>query len=206
MKKIFSVLITLLLAAAMFSGCCAFYNSSGGESQDGGSSALTQGEVSGDGALADNREEAEESADNSSGDDQEQGEASNSDADQPQNSDDNEQNSSAPIQGDVSAYIVGNWAPYTAVDSESGEKVSLKAVFGSDFNFGGTLSLNADGSFESNISGRRSGNYAVEDMTVVLTYDDGNTDTLSLTGYPDNSKLEQTVFSGGKEYTVGYAR
>ncbi|MCQ4023180.1 MULTISPECIES: hypothetical protein [unclassified Ruminococcus] len=107
---------------------------------------------------------------------------------------------------EINEAFVGSWSPYAAYD-ESGEKVSLKSIFGDSFSFGGTITFNSDGSFESNLTneeGKQSGSFTTDDATLSLVYSDGQEVTMTLTGYPNSPTLEQQTESDGVKCTVYY--
>lgn len=152
-------------------------------------------------------------ADNQDYDDTESDDNGENDADSDEDADtDNDSenseadgDSSSDVDGENFASVAGTWVPYSAYDAQSDEKASLKTVFGADFNFGGSITLEKDGSFESNLTGNQSGSYTLADDTLTLTYDNGETAEMTLTDESDKITLEQTVVTDSGEYKVYYS-
>lgn len=120
---------------------------------------------------------------------------------------DGEESGSDSQPQEINEAFVGTWAPYAAYDADE-NKVSLTDIFGDNFNFGGSITLNSDGSFESNLTSdkdRQSGSFTTSDNTATLVYGDGEEVTMTLTGYPNSSTLEQPATASGKPCTVYYS-
>ena len=95
---------------------------------------------------------------------------------------DDEESGSDSQPQEINEAFVGTWAPYAAYD--------------------------ADESFESNLTSdkdRQSGSFTTSDNTATLVYGDGEEVTMTLTGYPNSSTLEQPATASGKSCTVYYS-
>ncbi len=106
---------------------------------------------------------------------------------------------------EIASAVVGSWAPYAAHKTDNpDEKISMQSIFGENFRFGGTLTLNSDFSFSDNVCGAATGTYSVSGRSITLSYDGGEPVTLLLTGYPNNSSLEREVKINGESCTIYY--
>lgn len=199
MKKIISAFLILGMAAIMF-GCCATdtdnQSSEGSSASDDSQSSISVQTQIGNDVSSDNTEDDSENDISSVADDND----NNSD-----DTNDNSSENSDPADDETAQTLAGTWTPYSACNSETDEKASLKTVFGDNFNFGGSITFSSDGTFTSNISGNSvSGSYTLVDDMLTLEYDNGDTSSMKLTGDTDSTSLEQTVTVDNSEYTVYY--
>lgn len=205
MKKILSAVLILTMVTVVFVGCtqgATTENVSEEVSQvedNNGSLDFEEGEqVIIDDEFDDSAEEvsdSEEPQDVDSGD----GEADTDD--EVVNAGDEE----------IAQELVGSWAIYSVRNDDLDKKASPTTVFGDGYNFGGTLSFNDDGTFESNLNSNATteestGEYSVTDGVITLVCTSGATTQMKLTGYPNSSTLEETSVIDGTNYILYYTK
>ncbi len=73
--------------------------------------------------------------------------------------------------GTVKSSFNSTYVPYSATDSETGEEISLKEVFGSQYT-DGVITFNSDGTFTDTLTNSPdyTGAYLVEDDDITMTY------------------------------------
>lgn len=78
--------------------------------------------------------------------------------------------------------ITGSWQAKSGESVASGNTLSLYDIYGTGARYGGTLSLNADGTFYISVginadNGNNRGEYSVDQSGIHVTYESGKTDT-----------------------------
>ncbi len=131
-------------------------------------------------------------------------EAADNNVSEPSNSEQTaigQQQIALPIQsGAKLSYFSADYSPYKAVDTETGDEVSMRLVFGSAYS-GGTVSFKNDGSFSDNLinSYANTGSYAVdvEKKTITATYTNDKNMDITVLSWNSDTPAEIIINYGG---------
>lgn len=101
-------------------------------------------------------------------------------------------------EADESSYFEAVYTPYKAVDTDTGNTVSMREVFGTSYS-GGTFVFNSDGTFTDNlsISSVNSGAYSVSGNTIRATYTNDKNLSISVIASEGNIPSEIVINYGG---------